>query len=88
VADAAWAGALAMSRVCYGIEPAPGTALAAGDAYALPGEDPEARLGRENFCAVVLTVERMDLLYLDRRGHRRAVFFREGEGWRGTWVAP
>jgi pyridoxamine 5'-phosphate oxidase len=88
VADAAWAGALAMSRVCYGIKPAPGTALAAGDAYALPGEDPEARLGRENFCAVVLTVERMDLLYLDRRGHRRAVFFREGEGWRGSWVAP
>ncbi|MGW5957624.1 pyridoxamine 5'-phosphate oxidase family protein [Methylorubrum thiocyanatum] len=88
VADAAWAGALAMSRVCYGIEPAPGTALATGDAYALPGEDPEARLGRENFCAVVLTAERMDLLYLDRRGHRRAVFCREGEDWSGTWVAP
>ncbi|MBB2964803.1 pyridoxamine 5'-phosphate oxidase family protein [Methylobacterium sp. R2-1] len=88
LADAAWAAALAMSRVCYGVEPAPGTALAAGDAYALPDEDPEARIGRENFCAVVLTVERIDLLYLDRRGHRRAVFWREGEGWRGTWVAP
>lgn len=88
VADAAWAAALAMSRVCYGIDPAPGTALAAGDAYALPDEDPEARLGRGNFCAVVLTVARMDLLYLDRRGHRRAVFSRDGEGWRGTWVVP
>ncbi|MCG5246497.1 pyridoxamine 5'-phosphate oxidase family protein [Methylorubrum extorquens] len=88
LADAAWAAALTMSRVCYGVEPAPGTALARGDAYAMPDEDPEARLGRENFCAVVLRAERLDLLYLDRRGHRRAVFSREGEGWMGTWVAP
>lgn len=88
LADAAWAAALTMSRVCYGVEPAPGTALARGDAYAMPDEDPDARLGRENFCAVVFTAERLDLLYLDRRGHRRAVFSREGEGWMGTWVAP
>ncbi|KQQ18065.1 pyridoxamine 5'-phosphate oxidase [Methylobacterium sp. Leaf123] len=88
VADAAWAAARTMSRVCYGVEPAPGTALAAGDAYTMPEEDPEARIGRENFCAVVLNAERIDLLYLDRRGHRRAVFCREGEGWMGTWVAP
>lgn len=87
-ADAAWAGALAMSRVCYGVEPAPGTALPAGDAYALPEEDPAARVGRGNFCAVVLSAERLDLLFLDRRGHRRAVFCREGEGWGGSWVAP
>ncbi|CAO4194321.1 pyridoxamine 5'-phosphate oxidase family protein [Methylorubrum extorquens] len=88
LADAAWAAALTMSRVCYGVEPAPGTALARGDAYAMPDEDPDARLGRENFCAVLFTAERLDLLYLDRRGHRRAVFSREGEGWMGTWVAP
>ena len=88
VADAAWAAALTMSRVCYGVEPAPGTALTAGDAYALPDEDPEARIGRENFGAVVFTAERIDLLYLDRRGHRRAVFSRAGEEWGGTWVTP
>ncbi|PXW62956.1 pyridoxamine 5'-phosphate oxidase family protein [Methylobacterium sp. B4] len=88
IADAAWASALAMSRVCYGVQPAPGTALPAGEAYALPDEDPEARVGRENFCAVMLTAERLDLLYLDRRGHRRAVFSREGEDRRGTWVTP
>ncbi|ACK85398.1 pyridoxamine 5'-phosphate oxidase family protein [Methylorubrum extorquens] len=88
LADAAWAAALTMSRVCYGVDPAPGTALATGDAYIMPNEDPDARIGRENFCAVVFTAERLDLLYLDRRGHRRAVFSREGEGWMGTWVAP
>lgn len=88
VAEAAWTGSRAMSRVCYGVDPAPGTPLAQGGAYTMPDEDPDARLGRENFCAVVVRAERLDLLYLDRRGHRRAVFLREEEGWRGDWVAP
>lgn len=88
LADAAWTGSRAMSRVCYGIAPAPGTPLAEGGAYTLPDQDPEARIGRENFCAVVVRAERLDLLYLDRRGHRRAVFLRDGEGWQAAWVAP
>ncbi len=88
LADAAWTGSRAMSRVCYGVDPAPGTPLPEGGAYAMPDEDPEGRIGQENFCAVVVRAERLDLLYLDRRGHRRAVFSRDGEGWRGAWVAP
>ncbi|TXM89250.1 pyridoxamine 5'-phosphate oxidase, partial [Methylobacterium sp. WL122] len=27
-------------------------------------------------------------LYLDRRGHRRAGWRREGEGWQGEWRVP
>ena len=88
VAEAAWAGSRAMSRVCYGVDPAPGTPLTEGGAYAMPDEDPDSRIGRENFCAVVVRVMHLDLLYLDRRGHRRAVFSREGEGWSERWVAP
>lgn len=88
LAAAAWLGSRAMSRVCYGVSPAPGTPLPEGGAYTMPDEDPEARIGRENFCAVMVRAMRLDLLYLDRRGHRRAVFSREGEGWRGAWVAP
>lgn len=88
LADAAWAGSRAMSRVCYGIAPAPGTPLGEGGAYTMPDEDPDGRMGRENFSAVVVRAERLDLLYLDRRGHRRAVFSREEAGWRAAWVAP
>ncbi|KQT61388.1 pyridoxamine 5'-phosphate oxidase [Methylobacterium sp. Leaf456] len=88
LAEAAWTGSRAMSRVCYGIDPPPGTPLADGGAYAMPDEDPDSRIGRENFGAVVVRAMRLDLLYLDRRGHRRAVFLREGEGWQGAWVAP
>lgn len=87
VADAAWAGAQAMSRIGYGIEPAPGTALPAGGAYALP-ENEATAAGRAHFGALVLRAERLDFLVLDRRGHRRAAWERDGTRWSGRWLAP
>ncbi|MCJ2093441.1 pyridoxamine 5'-phosphate oxidase family protein [Methylobacterium sp. J-072] len=88
VAEAAWAGSRAMSRVCYGADPAPGTALPTGGAYTLPDEETAATLGRPHFAAVSVRAERLDFLYLDRRGHRRAAWQRSQAGWSGGWVAP
>lgn len=88
VAEAAWAGSRPMSRVCYAAEPPPGTALLAGNAHTLPDEATAAATGRRHFCAVVVKALRLDFLYLDRRGHRRAAWCRDGEGWDGGWVAP
>ncbi|MDR7038995.1 pyridoxine/pyridoxamine 5'-phosphate oxidase [Methylobacterium sp. BE186] len=89
VADDAWRASLPMSRVCYGIDPAPGTALPRGGAYALPDADDTINVGRPRFCALLVRAERLDFLYLDRRGHRRAGWRRTGEGgWTGTWLAP
>ncbi|MBX9934905.1 MAG: pyridoxamine 5'-phosphate oxidase family protein [Methylobacterium sp.] len=87
VADAAWAVSMAMSRVCYGTAPAPGTVIATGGAYTLPDEGATGG-GRANFCAVVVAVETLEFLYLDRRGHRRAGWARSGEGWSGDWLVP
>jgi hypothetical protein len=88
VAEAAWAGSRAMSRVCYAAEPGPGTALPAGGAYTLPDEASAVPLGRPHFAAVIVRAERLDLLYLDRRGHRRAAWRREEPDWQGGWIAP
>ncbi|KQT18872.1 pyridoxamine 5'-phosphate oxidase [Methylobacterium sp. Leaf399] len=88
LADAAWAGSMAMSRVCYGTVPAPGARIAAGDAYTLPEAEEAVALGRANFCAVQVRAEALEFLYLDRRGHRRAGFFRDGAGWDGRWLVP
>ncbi len=86
IADAAWTGSLAMSRVCYGIAPGPGQPISAGDAYALPDEDPQAITGRGDFRVVLIEATRLEWLYLARAGHRRAVFdLTAGEG---SWLAP
>ncbi|MGY2049474.1 pyridoxamine 5'-phosphate oxidase family protein [Methylobacterium sp. JK268] len=88
VADEAWAAALPMSRICYGIDPGPGTPIPAGGAYALPADEEAARDGRLQFRVVRVTVERLDFLYLAWEGHRRARFTWDEKGMRGTWVAP
>ena len=88
VAESAWAGSRAMSRVCYGSDPGPGTVLQAGGAYALPDEADAATLGRPHFATVLVHSERLDMLYLDRRGHRRARWRRDGDRWAGAWLAP
>lgn len=87
-AEAAWAASQPMSRVCYGIDPAPGTPLPRGGAYAQPDAEAALTLGRPNFCALLVRAERLDFLYLDRRGHRRAGWRRTEKGWTGTWLAP
>jgi pyridoxamine 5'-phosphate oxidase len=87
LADAAWADSLAMSRVCYGTDPAPGAVLPTGDAYALPDADTALIAGRPNFYVVVVHVDRLEFLFLDRRGHRRAAWER-ARNWRGCWLAP
>ena len=88
VADDAWAGALAMSRVCYGTAPAPGAVISSGSDYALPEDEAAIMAGRTNFAAVTIAVETLEFLYLDRRGHRRARWTRDGAGLAGQWLVP
>ncbi len=88
VARAAWAASRPMSRVCYGTAPGPGTALPAGDAYALPTEAAAVEAGFPAFRVVVLTADRLDFLYLARQGHRRALFRWDEEEPSATWLAP
>ncbi|ACA20155.1 pyridoxamine 5'-phosphate oxidase-related FMN-binding [Methylobacterium sp. 4-46] len=88
VVEGAWEAALPMSRVCYGIAPGPGTPIPRADAYALPPDEEAARGDRANFRVVLVTVARMEFLYLSAEGHRRARFSWEGDAMTATWLAP
>jgi pyridoxamine 5'-phosphate oxidase len=91
LADAAWQSSRAMSRVCYGTAPAPGSEIAMGDAFALPApEDAEAlEAGRAHFSAVAIAVESLESLYLAFEGHRRARFtWDAGGALTARWLAP
>lgn len=89
-ADAAWAGSAPGSRLCYRAAHGPGAPLQtpaqADPTEAMRQAGPD--VGRENFMAMLLTVERLEWLYLAARGHRRAAFDWDGTGWRGRWLAP
>jgi pyridoxamine 5'-phosphate oxidase len=73
-ARAAWLSSQSMSRVCYGVAPAPGTEIVDADHYVLPARDETATIGYENFGAVVTHVESIEWLFLKQSHNQRALF--------------
>ena len=87
VARAAWDKTRAFSRVCYRIDPGPGTPLEAPDGYAEPEpDDPE--VGFETFRVVRAHVAEIEWLYLAGKGHRRAIFRLGDGGYAASWLTP
>ncbi len=88
-AHAAWQSSLPMSKICYAVNPASGASIDAGDAFVL--KTIETSLpddGIENFCAVVIYVETIELVYLAQAANRRAKFSYQGEEMSGEWLVP
>ena len=93
-AGAAWAGAAPSSRRAYLAEIVPGS-VTEGPVSGLPldveGKIPsEERLwaGRANFAALQVIFDRIDWLFLNPAGNRRATFVFQENDWQGTWLAP
>jgi pyridoxine/pyridoxamine 5'-phosphate oxidase len=86
--EMAWNASLRMSRVCYGVKPAPGAPLDGADDFTLPDDDGAIAAGRANFSAVLCRIEALEYLFLRHAGHRRARFTRMADGWSGQWLAP
>jgi pyridoxamine 5'-phosphate oxidase len=88
-ADAAWAASTRNSRACYRTPLVPGSPLqdpTAADPVVEAEADQEA--GRQHFSVILVTLSRIEWLYLAARGHRRAFFEWVGDDWRGCWLVP
>jgi pyridoxamine 5'-phosphate oxidase len=94
MSDAAWAATSISGRRCYLADPAPGTASpVATSGLPSPFDQTmptlaESEAGRANFAVLLVTVDRLEWLYLAASGHRRAAFTRDGDTWRGRWLVP
>ncbi len=65
-ASAAWARSQPMSRACYAAPLGPGAPVETP-----PPSPPRSDDGFERFCVVACAIERLDVLSLNRDGHRR-----------------
>lgn len=91
--DARWDASNNPARKCYLVTPAPGTPLAEWqsghtgelDQGRVPTTD-ETHFGRQNFAVVVTQVHTLEVLRVERLGHRRARFTWTCDGWNGTWL--
>lgn len=87
-AQESWDASAPMSRLCYATETAPGSRVAAPPAAPRIG-DVEPDAGYADFCAVVVTVESLEWLFLAATGHQRARFEWDAEGEADAcWIAP
>jgi hypothetical protein len=84
LAEAAWDASRPFSRMCYAIEPAPGTPLDA------PPEAPrDSEAGRPHFAVLALRFDRLEWLWLAAEGHRRARLAWTPDGTpEATWLSP
>ncbi|MEL7097522.1 MAG: pyridoxamine 5'-phosphate oxidase family protein [Pseudomonadota bacterium] len=77
--DTAWDKVPEGSRISYGTQPAPGTAIDHVHAYDKPPD-------RSRFAVLSCTAEAVDLVELGAK-HRRAGYTRS-DGFNGRWLAP
>ena len=95
IADEAWAASSMSSRKIYMIEPGP-SAITSKPTNGLPPAfettDPsaeESEAGRKNFGTVTTNVRWMEWLWLNSKGHRRAVFnYNEDKSFSADWLIP
>ena len=89
-----WQGTQLSARRCYLAAHGPGTPIAtasAGLPSSLEGRSltvEESERGWEHFAVIACHVQKMDWLYLNAHGHRRANFHWNGHKWLAVWVAP
>jgi pyridoxamine 5'-phosphate oxidase len=99
LADAAWKATRPMSRLSYAAESAPGIAidvpltLPASQLSMIDDSSEEAldhmqRVGRENFCAVVVMIESIEWVHLVAQGNRRAMFSWPRGVLEAKWLQP
>jgi pyridoxamine 5'-phosphate oxidase len=99
LADAAWKATRPMSRLPYAADTPPGSAievpmtLPASQLSMIDESSEEAldhmqRIGRENFCAVVVMIESIEWVHLVSQGNRRARFAWPRGVLEAKWLQP
>jgi len=88
VAEAAWAETRHFSKACYLAPNAPGTPVS--EPPVAPSYDAdEDQIAYENFCAVVISVSRLEWMHLAVQGHKRAQFNWDNAGrLEMSWISP
>jgi pyridoxamine 5'-phosphate oxidase len=94
VAEHAWDSSSPSSRRCY-LAPIAPSSISATPTSGLPShvEDrvpsfDETLAGRSHFAVLLVTLNRIEWLYLASNGHRRAAFDWRDDRWHGQWLVP
>jgi pyridoxamine 5'-phosphate oxidase len=74
LADASWKTAQPMSKITYGIMPAPGLVIDSPDLVSMPEPQSDVEWARKHFAVIEVRAQKLQWLYLKQGGQRCAVF--------------
>ena len=86
LADASWKAAQPMSKITYGIMPAPGLVIDSPDMVSMPAPQTDVEWARKHFAVVRVQIDLLQWLYL-RQGRQRCAMF-DFESGAMNWTVP
>ena len=84
----AWENTREMSKECYSVKDSPSKEIENPDEFDIDKNQINREKGYENFAVNLFTFKYLEILYLKRSGHRRAVFEWENNQIKKNWLIP
>jgi hypothetical protein len=84
----AWENTREMSKECYSVKDSPSKEIENPDEFDIDKNQINREKGYENFVVNLFTFKYLEILYLKRSGHRRAVFEWENNQIKKNWLIP
>jgi len=84
----AWENTREMSKECYSVKDSPSKEIENPDEFDIDKNQINREKGYENFAVNLFTFKYLEILYLKRSGHRRAVFEWENNQIKKSWLIP
>tara|TARA_Y100001935_G_C17184966_1_gene447092 strand:- start:321 stop:905 length:585 start_codon:yes stop_codon:yes gene_type:complete len=88
ITENAWENTKEMSKECYSVKDSPSKRIENPDEFDIDRNQIDREIGYKNFAVNLFTFHYLEILYLKRSGHRRAVFEWEEDKIRQNWMIP
>ena len=88
VTEKAWENTREMSKECYSVKDSPSKKIDNPIEFDIDKNQIDREMGYENFAVNLFTFQSLEILYLKRAGHRRAIFEWLNNDVKKNWLIP
>ncbi len=88
ITEKAWENTREMSKECYSVKDSPSKKIDNPIEFDIDKNQIDREMGYENFAVNLFTFQCLEILYLKRAGHRRAIFEWHNNEIKKNWLIP